>query len=222
MDPLLLELRSRSCGPSVCGLYLGAFSHADDIRTLSTNISGCQLQIDLVNEFATSQGLILNIDKCEAVISPSTPVNLSHIEAGQLQIPLANSARCLGAWWSPSLSCDKWINNNIEKAKRAFFARGSGVFHGKLNPLSSINIIEYCVFPCLLYGAESWILNNNLLAKLESFQAELAKRILRLHRSTANNIVRLALKWPSRRACILIIKLTFLLKTITGDLSLSA
>ena len=134
MDPLLIELKRRSCGPSVCGLYLGAFSHADDIRTLSTNISDCQLQINLVKEFTTSQGLTLNIDKCEAVISPSTPANMTHIEAGQLQIPLSNSARCLGAWWSPSLSC---INNNLEKARRAFFARGSGVFHGRLNPLSS-------------------------------------------------------------------------------------
>ena len=133
---------------------------------------------NLVKEFTTSQGLTLNIDKCEAVISPSTPANVTHIEAGQLQIPLSNSARCLGAWWSPSLSCKKW--NNLEKARRAFFARGSGVFHGRLNPLSSMNIIEHCVLPCLLYGAESWILDNSLLAKLESFQAELAKRILRL------------------------------------------
>ena len=31
MDPLLQELRQISCGPSVCGLYLGAFSHADII-----------------------------------------------------------------------------------------------------------------------------------------------------------------------------------------------
>ena len=175
-------------------------------------------------DFTSSQGLTLNIEKCEAVyvVSPSTPANMSHIEAGPLQIPLTNSARCLGAWWSPSLSCEKWVNNNIEKARRAFFARGSGVFHGKLNPLSSKNIIEHCILPCLLYGAESWILNHSLLAKLESFQAELAKRILRLHRNTANNIAHMALHWPSMRARILIIKLKFLLKAISGDLSLSA
>ena len=219
IDPLLLELRRRSSGPSVCGLYLGAFAHADDIRTLSTNLSDCQCQINLVKDFAPSQGLTLNIEKCEAVVSPSTPANMSHIVAGPLQIPLTNSARCLGAWWSPSLSCEKWVNNNIEKARRAFFARGSGVFHSKLNPLSSKNIIEHCVLPCLLYGAESWILNYSLLAKLESFQAELAKRILGLHRNTANNIARMALHW---RARILIIKLKFLLKAITGDLSLCA
>ena len=140
MDSLLLELRSRSCGPSVCGLYLGAFSHADDICTLSTNVSDCQVQIHLVKEFATSQGLTLNIDKCEAVISPSTPANMTHIEAGQLRIPLTNSVRCLGAWWSPSLSCKFWISNNIEKARRAFFARGSGVFHGKLNRALTLSL----------------------------------------------------------------------------------
>ena len=49
MDPILLDLSKRSCGPSVCGLYLGAFSHADDIRTLSTKISDCKLQIMLVS-----------------------------------------------------------------------------------------------------------------------------------------------------------------------------
>ena len=58
--------------------------------------------------------------------------------------------------------------------------------------------------------------------KPESFQAELAKRIFRLHRNTTNNIARMALHWPSMRACILIITLNFLLKTVTGDLFHSA
>ena len=70
--------------------------------------------------------------------------------------------------------------------------------------------------------SESWILDNGLLAKLESFQAELAKRILCLHKYTANNIACMALHWPSMRARILIIKLKFLHKIIVGDLSLSA
>ena len=126
---------------------VGAFSHADDIRTLSTNISDCKLQINLVSEFATSQGLTLNVDKYEASISPSIPADMIHIDAGDLQFPLTSSARCLGALWSPSLSCSRWIESNIEKARRAFFARGSGVFHGTLNPLSSKSIVEHCVLP---------------------------------------------------------------------------
>ena len=65
----------------------------------------------------------------------------------------------MGALWSPSLPCLRWIESNIEKVRRAFFARGSSVFHGTLNPLSSKSIVEHCVLPCLLFGAESWILN---------------------------------------------------------------
>ena len=143
---------------------------------------------------------------------------MTHIEAGPLKIPLTHSARCFGAWWSPDLSRKLWLTNSIEKARRAFFVRGSGLFHGKLNSLSSMKIVEHCILPCLLYGAESWILDNGLLAKLESFQA---KRILCLHKYTANNIARMALQWPSMRARILIIKLKFLHKIIVGDISLS-
>ena len=36
-----------------------------------------------------------------------------------------------------------------------------------------VSIVETCVMPTLLYGAESWILNATLLQKLESFQQKL-------------------------------------------------
>ena len=155
MDPILLDLSKRSCGPSVCGLYLGAFSHTDDIRTLSTNIFDCKLQMMLVSEYASSQGVALNVDKCEVSISSSLPVDSTHIHTADLQFPLTTSAKCLEALWSPNLSCTKWVEENIKKARRAFFARGSGVFHGTLNPLSSKSIVEHCVFPCLLFGAKT-------------------------------------------------------------------
>ena len=32
MDPLLADLKSKDLGPSIQGLFLGAFAHADDIR----------------------------------------------------------------------------------------------------------------------------------------------------------------------------------------------
>ena len=77
--------------------------------------------------------------------------------------------------------------------------------------------------PTLLYGAESWILNTSLLQKLESFQAEIAKRILHLPKHTSNNVAHMpALQWPSIRACVLIIKLCFLLKVIKNDDTLSS
>ena len=150
MAPVLLELKSKKCGLNVCGLYLGAFSHADDIRTLSNNVTDCKTQISDVKKFADSRGLVLNFDKCEAVVSPSQQSASSSIISDGVSILLVDTARCLGAWWTPSLSCSKWIEINIKKTRGAFFVRGQGVFLGSLNPLSSQSIVESFVMPVLL------------------------------------------------------------------------
>ena len=66
------------------------------------------------------------------------------------------------------------------------------------------------------------MLNKTLLKKLESFQCEIGKRILQLPKSSANNIVRMVLLWPSIRARVLCIKLSFLLKVMRDEDSLSS
>ena len=70
-----------------------------------------------------------------------------------------------------------------------------------------------------MYGAEFWSLNSTLLSKLESFQAQLGKRILKLPKYTANNIPLLALQWPSMRCSCFCAKRTFLHRVWSdGDL----
>ena len=59
------------------------------------------------------------------------------------------------------------------------------------------------VLPFFCPTCESWILNNSLLKRLESFQAELGKRILRLPKCTSNRVIRMVLRWPSVRARVL-------------------
>ena len=95
------------------------------------------------------------------------------------------------------------------------------MFLGSLNPLSSKSIIECCILSILLYGSESWILNDTLLKKLESFPAEIGKRIFRLPKHTSNRVIRIALRWPSVRARVLFYKLVFLWKLMTSNDSLS-
>ena len=57
---------------------------------------------------------------------------------------------------------------------------------------------------------------------LESFQAELAKRILKLPKFASNNVSRMALQWPSIRARVLCSKLHFLTKVMSNEDSLSS
>ena len=82
---------------------------------------------------------------------------------------------------------------------------------------TSRSLIESCVMPVLMYGSEFWHLNTTLLSRLESFQAELGKRILRLPRTTANSIPLITLDWPSMRCRCLCAKLCFLFRACSGD-----
>ena len=97
-------------------------------------------------------------------------------------LPVVSTAKCLGYWWGGDLFASKLIEENIKKARKAFFSYGSiGAFQGDLNPLSSKSIINTCMMPVLLFGSENWILTEALLHRLEAFLGVLTKR---------------ALKWP--------------------------
>ena len=128
--------------------------------------------------------------------------------------------KCLSVWWDSSSSSKISITERINKSRSAFFSHGElGAFHGLLNPLSSRSLIECCIVPVLVYGSESWVLNSTLLLKLESFQAELGKRILRLPKHTSNTIPLLALNWPSMCSSIVCSKLAFLQSVFNDDLT---
>ena len=124
------------------------FSHADDVRTLSTSISDARDQINQVQNFASSRGLVLNAYKCEAIVSPSIPASLTSIDVDGLSIPINNSAICLGSWWTPNLSCKKWIESNIKKARGAFLQEASMFFmvYSIPSPPKALSSAVLCLF----------------------------------------------------------------------------
>ena len=195
MDPLLVNLKSKELGLNIHGLFLGAFAHADDFRTTTTNSEDTAEQIATVTSFAEKHSLKVSAEKCGVVITGRDRKDHPPMVAG---LKVEESVKCLGVWWCSDSTSRKSIEERICKARSAFFANDDlGAFHGLLNPLSSRSIIETCVMPVLLYGVEAWSLNASLLAKLESFQSEIGKKILRLSKFTADRVPLLALNWPT-------------------------
>ena len=123
LDPLLRKLEHNNLGPSIHGTYVGAFAHADDIRTVTSSLSSLQQQIHMIGKFAKDNALSLNPSKCEVVIiAPSRPTNSTSICTlnDQPLLPKQN-AKCLGFWWLWDLSATKAIDEAITKAGRAYF-----------------------------------------------------------------------------------------------------
>ena len=201
LHPLLSSLKQQRLGLSINGLFLGAFSHADNIRTSVTNAQDVSVQVAAANSFTNGWGLSLCLDKCAVLTSCHTPISQDCIKIDDTQLPVVTAVKCLGVWWDFSPSSKISIDGRINKVRAAFFLHGElGAFHGQLNPLSPRSLIESCVMPVLMYVSESWTLNKTLLNKLESFQAEVGKRILKLLKSTSNIIPLLTLS----QQCVLI------------------
>ena len=156
MDPMLSEMRSKSLGISINGLSLGAFAHADDIRTMASNIEDTSKQALFVNTFTTSRGLHVCLEKC-ALLPPSKNPPTSSLKIDDvISLPVEKSVNCLGVWWDNSASSHACIKERIQKARAAFFSNGQlGAFRGLPNPLSSRSIVESCILPVLLYGSEN-------------------------------------------------------------------
>ena len=51
-----------------------------------------------------------------------------------------------------------------------------------------MRLASACVMPVLLYGAENWVLTERLVEKLEAFQGELVKRILKWPKCFSNSV----------------------------------
>ena len=80
-----------------------------------------------------------------------------------------------------------------------------GAYQGTLNPLSSISLFYTCVVPAVLYGSENWILTEQTIVRLETFQSQMEEY------SKSQSTV------PSMRVQILIRKLYFLAHFLTSN-----
>ena len=168
----------------------------------------------MVKMFTEHNFLKLNTSKCEIVLfgrgkAKTTP----ECDVDGSLLPVGNAGKCLGFWWKGDLMATESVKENISKARRAYFHWGSlGAFQGNLNPLSCKSILETCVMPVLLYGCENWILNAESKKMLESFQGELAKRILKWPKHFSNTAasisIAIGLQWIESR--ILERKLSYL------------
>ena len=213
IDSLLAKLESSAMGATLNNIYLGSLGHADNLRSITPNIDLLEQQATIVKKFADENGLMLNLEKLELQKFSNIKPSPTSMSLGDTIITSSSNTTCLGVSWSHDLSPVESIANNLDKARRAFFAQQSnGIAHGKQNPLTASEQFQVCVLPVCLYGAENWLLTEPMMIKLEQFQAKFGKKILNIPRHHSNLVPLVALDWPTMRLRILHKKLGFLWK----------
>ena len=215
MDSLLKSRRERNVRSSIRVVYIGAAIHADDLRTTAATRDEVRQQADVIQDFTQDTCLNLNVSKLEVVKISKIPQAVETLLVAGHSVTTTSAAKCLGVCWQSNLSVSLSVNENIKKARKAFFAIGNlGAYQGELNPLSTSSIFETCILPVLLYGCETWLLDTSCLSALESFQCEIGRRILRLPKHYSGNAVHIGLHWPSMSTRIFLRKILFLSKLL--------
>ena len=157
MNSLLKHLEA--LGQSLCihGLDVGSSAHADDICAASNFTDATRVQGNYIKAFCAANSLTLNASKTDPVKFSVGPFSPDTIQVTGTTIDTQSHAKCLGVWWQHDLSPCRSVEENISKARRAFFGLGSiGSFQDVLNPLTGLSVFEVFVIPILLYGCETY------------------------------------------------------------------
>ena len=120
INSLIGRLRDKNYGTSLQGFFLGAAVHADDVRTVATNKHSVINQASEINSFTQDNNLNLNTSKLEIIRISQVPKPTETLQIVDLSVTTSKSAKCLGVWWSESLSVKVSIAKNIAKARKPF------------------------------------------------------------------------------------------------------
>ncbi|CAM4364063.1 unnamed protein product [Leuciscus chuanchicus] len=152
---------------------------ADDIALLEggdnnkqQNLEKSQAQLQTTAKWAKRVGLEVNIKKTEAfsnqeLAGPEMPINLHQfIELDGLKIEWTKDFKYLGSYIASS---EADIRARKGQAWGAFW-KMKNVFLSKTLPIKlKLNIFEAACISILLYGCESWIINQKMQNSLNSF-----------------------------------------------------
>ena len=133
-----------------------------------TNSKTVNVRSPLWYSFATTRGLVLSTEKCDAIVSPSVPAWGEPLMCHMILWPHLSVS--LEMPWCMVVTCppplefkvNRKLNINFKKLEELSSLEKVESSFGMLNPWFSRRIL------CAFNSAESWILNTSLLTKPDS------------------------------------------------------
>ena len=208
MDPLLKNLEESGFGLSLYDYYAGGYLHADDTRTLATSCDSLEKQASVVSDFVEKNFLRLNRKKCEVVSFTILP-QVAWLMDVLCQWEMLRNVLAFGG--REIYLLQNVLTKTSGRPEKYFLGMAALVLFRevlvKYQLLRPVYFLPY-------YEAENWILTPVLVDRLESFQGELAKRILCWPKHHSNTAATLAVGLHSVKSKVLEAKLSFLQKIL--------
>uniref|UniRef100_A0A8D8W5N2 Craniofacial development protein 2 n=2 Tax=Cacopsylla melanoneura TaxID=428564 RepID=A0A8D8W5N2_9HEMI len=190
LSPLIFNLYSEKIfrealkdvdkGISIDGNRLNNIRYADDTIVFADKLEDLQLLIDKITLHSNNYGLDINANKTKLMIISKNVINDCHLYTNGIQIERVTKYNYLGTNINEEWDNTLEIKVRIGKA-RSVFNQMSAVFKThNLNLDTKMRILRCYVFSVLLYGVESWTLNEAISKKLNAFEMWLYRRMLKI------------------------------------------
>ncbi|XP_033115324.1 uncharacterized protein LOC117115574, partial [Anneissia japonica] len=151
---------------------------ADDIALVSPNCQQLQIKATKLSQFAAQTGLKINKKKSEVLRINSNSNN--RIQMGEQQLNEVDKYTYQGAIVSKQGGGGDDIINRIHKA-RISFMKLNRIWSSHIYTLATkLRLFNTLVKSVLLYGCETWKVNQSDELKLDTFQFKCLRRILKI------------------------------------------
>ena len=207
---------------------VGHGAYADDLFLVG-NLIALQSALSKLQSIAGSIGLNVSAGKTEWLwlhkgddeVPTGTALNLD----GEV-IRQVRTFSFLGSLVTDEGGCSLEIRNRIRLSEQKLIGL-RWIFHGNIRRRRVIRLVAQYIWPVLLYGCEAWTLSVRDLEVIEAFLNKVRLRILGRFRyvdgeTITNTELRGLVKIPSAASLIIERQLSFALKLMRGDSSITA
>ena len=153
---------------------VGDLEYADDIGLLENDTENAQKQLDAISEVAKETGLLINVDKTKVLSKNINPAPKIMLDGTALVV--VNDFQYLGAWVNDTL---KDFKHRRAKAWTAFW-KLKKIWDSNADIKLKITFFNASVLFVLLYATESYVIDTALQNKINAFQTQCLRIILKI------------------------------------------
>lgn len=206
------------------GLIIQALLYADDTALLATSHEELEEMLNYLHKCMTEWGLRISFEKTEAMAFGAAAEGGKKwppLKVGDQQVNYVDKFKYLGSIFT-SLGGDSTdCTTRISKAWACYHSLKKILKAKYLSVKTRIGVYKVTVMPTLLYGAESWVLCDEEVEKLEVVQMRMLRSILNvsLREKRTNPSIRQEAQVPPIRNKLAQLRLAWFGKVIQMDLA---
>jgi hypothetical protein len=170
-------LNEETGGIKVNGLAINNIRYADDTLIMACTQMELQQIMNAIVQHSETMGLKLNTSKTKMMVFSKKPVK-SELRINNVIIEQVSSLKYLGTILKENYDYKHEIRCRIEQARHAFLNMKNLLAGQQLNLELRMRIVRCYIFPVLMYGCESWTLNETEEKRIEALEMYIYRRML--------------------------------------------